>query len=76
MANKVYTTQRTSKPLKAAKLIGGLLMVFSIIIGGYFLSREPITPGNQAMGLLFSMGFWIGLVTYIVARILTWWHHE
>ena len=63
VVKEVVTTQRTSKPLKAQILIASLI----VIIGSLLLWTR-----SAAIGLLMVV---VGLLWFIIARIVIWWCH-
>ena len=65
------TTQRTSKPLKAFKLIANLIQILGflfVLAGASHSSTEVMVFGFQMVG--------VGIALHIVARTLIWWNHD
>ncbi len=68
---KVQTIELTGKKLKVQVLLSFLLSLSGCItaIG----AAAGKAPGVAAWGIIF---FIIGLIWFIVAQILIWWHHR
>lgn len=58
------TIEQTSKDLKAWTLGGAAIMCIGVVSCGAFQQ-----PG------LGSLLFFIGFVTFVTARIMSWWYH-
>lgn len=70
----VHTIEATSKKYKALQLVGVILMSISVVFC-VAAGVDSESPGNKAAGLGGSF-FLIGIIVYITARALTWWHHR
>lgn len=70
ISNKPIVTERTAKSLKAAMLLFGLLACVGAVIavkGHGFGEKDTM---NAGLGILI-----IGLLGFILARIMAWWEH-
>lgn len=66
---KVVTVQSTRKLYKAIGVVGAVVMLAGVATcAGALTTHSSTVPG--------SLMFIIGFLTSIVARFLTWWHHE
>jgi hypothetical protein len=68
-------TERTAKRYKAMQLFGMMLAVVSLLIFIFAGAVMDIWPFAIMANLLALLGVLVGLVTYLVGRILAWWHH-
>ena len=69
---KIQTIEQTSKKYKLQQLLATLLTIGSVIvIISAFSGNEP-SSGGAAFGVF---GLLVGLIWFIVARFLAWWHH-
>jgi len=66
MKEQIVTVQKTSKGIKLASALGGLLFVFGII--GVIGSKEP----NAVAALMV----FFGAATWVVAKVKKWWSHD
>ena len=67
--NKVVTTQRTAKKLKALK-------VLSFMVGMLGFMIAVTNSDNQAVALVGMVMVMIGTALYIWARVKIWWDHS
>lgn len=65
MQGKPTVIEQTSKKWKAQQLIAAALCALGVVLG---------VSGTEA-GLLGLPLFMLGLLWFIVARVLAWWHH-
>lgn len=63
---QVVYIERTRKSLKAMKFIG-----ICFFLGGVLIYASP-SGFEKFLGATFMIG---GLSSYIIGKILTWWHH-
>jgi len=62
-AGKIQTVEQTSKSYKLQQLLSSLLIIGSIVV---------MIAGDPSSG---AIGTLVGLIWYISARFMTWWHH-
>jgi len=68
---RVQTIEKTSKSLKAFQAVSAMLL-----LSGTVLLFIPI--GGEKPGVFVAVSFaafLLGLIGYVCARVLTWWHH-
>ena len=68
---KTVTIQRTSKPLKAAKLVANVIQLIGLFLFVVAIGREQIDAVPFAIGV-----FVFGVVMHVIAAILVWWNHD
>ena len=66
---KIYTTQETGKKLKLSKLISIILVIVGIVI----TTNSDGLSSNNVMGITITL---IGIMGYIISRVLIWWRHS
>ena len=68
---KPTTIQQPSKKWNAHQLIGALLMIGGILWTIAGVNYPQTTIGNLGFALMIVLG----LIWFIVACVLAWWHH-
>ena len=74
MVKREVLTEQTAKKYKAIQILGVVMIVMGIPIIALSTSTEP----NVATAILAIMGVLVsgaGVITYILGRLLAWWHH-
>jgi len=69
---KIQTVEQTSKRYKLHQLLSSLLIIGSIVVMIAGSSGNEPSSGGLAFGVL---GLLVGLIWFIIARFMTWWHH-
>ena len=67
---KPTEVELTAKSWKLQILLSSLTTIVCLILG--FVGVSMKTGSLMAIGFL---GFVVGLVWFIVARVMAWWHH-
>jgi len=68
----VQTVEQTSKKLKLQLLISSLLCMGSLLVMLSSCSEPQARSDGMASG---TLGFFVGLIWFMIVRFKIWWHH-
>ena len=66
------TIEKTAKKYKAAMLIGGLMLIFSMTT---YIIGWMRGGGEEQVTIISPISLVAGIVIYVYARIMAWWKH-
>ena len=70
---KIQTVEQTSKKYKLHQLLSSLLSIGSFVVVIVFHSGDKSNAGVVAA--LGTLTLLVGLIWFISARFMAWWHH-